>query len=72
MREECPSLEREQHTQCTTGEDQGGLPFSPSSSRQRGSRREEFPGAVREGERETERERCSAMRKRGERDHGHD
>ena len=29
-----------------------------------------FPGALREGERETKRERCGAMRKRGE-DHEH-
>jgi len=31
-----------------------------------------FRGAVREGEREPERERCGAMRKRGERNHEHD
>jgi len=31
-----------------------------------------FPGAEHEGERETERERCGVMRRRGERDHRHD
>jgi len=58
MREECPSLEREQHTQCTTGEDQrrpSPLLLLPHGRQEADG--EKSPGAgVRERERDRERE----------------